>query len=401
MARNKNAIAFAICEAHGIDTDGMSPAEAWEKAKKVANDSEKADLNGKQGLSEDDQRVEKQGLSEDDQKLEKALESVYEGYRKAVMGKRYRAPKTDEEQLAEDYKKYMKNPQVADKWTEPWKKRVMEYAKNSASTQQEANNPKKLSEKMINVEKNRTSTDNDSGSVYDEYNVNKDEIESKLQEEFDLSDASRESVVNYVRDNFGIHNVSDANKIANDILGGNNNFSEESTAKTQNNTSELLSQLTSAHQEDAIDNAEGDTREEFINSAVEHYRNKIKSLGLSTEVGFKRFGDDTHVADIAGKIFDNEHMSNNVEASNPRKLSEKMIDSNDRLTSTYENAKSKGQTPQQVLDTVSYDLDIQPGSEEFKKLKNMIRKDAKLVDGEYKFEQQSASNPRKLSEKVK
>lgn len=94
-------------------------------------------------------------------------------------------------------------------------------------------------------------------------------------------------------------------------------------------------------------------------------------------------------------------MSNNVEASNPKKLSEKMIDSNDRLTSTYENAKLKGQTPQQVLDTVSYDLDIQPGSEEFKKLKEMIKKDAKLVDGEYKFEQQSASNPRKLSEKMK
>ena len=394
MARNKNAIAFAICEAHGIDTDGMSPAEAWEKAKKVANDSEKADLNGKQGLSEDDQRVEK------------ALESVYEGYRKAVMGKRYRAPKTDEEQLAEDYKKYMKNPQVADKWTEPWKKRVMEYAKNSTSTQQEANNPKKLSEKMINVEEDRTSTDNDNGLVYDEYNVSKDEIESKLQEEFDLSDTSRESIVDYVRDNFGVHNVSDANEIVNDILGKNSGHQpiqdvKELNKYVNNTRDKLYSQLTSAYQEDAIDEAKGDTKEEFINSAVENYRDKIKSLGLSTEVGFKKHGDDTHVADIAGKIFDNEHMSNNVEASNPKKLSEKMIDSNDRLASTYENAKSKGQTPQQVLDTVSYDLDIQPGSEEFKKLKDMIKKDSKLIDGEYKFEQQSVSNPRKLSEKIK
>ena len=99
---------------------------------------------------------------------------------------------------------------------------------------------------------------------------------------------------------------------------------EEKSKYVNSSRDKLYSQLTSAHQEDAIDNAKGDTREEFINSAVENYRDKIKSLGLSTEVGFKKHGDDTHVADIAGKIFDNEHMSNNVEASNPKKLAEKM-----------------------------------------------------------------------------
>lgn len=41
---NKNRIAYAICSAHGIDTTGMSPKEAWEKAKEVADKNELADL---------------------------------------------------------------------------------------------------------------------------------------------------------------------------------------------------------------------------------------------------------------------------------------------------------------------------------------------------------------------
>ena len=54
---NKNRIAYAICSAHGIDTTGMSPKEAWEKAKEVADKNELADLT--QDSSKETEKEEK------------------------------------------------------------------------------------------------------------------------------------------------------------------------------------------------------------------------------------------------------------------------------------------------------------------------------------------------------
>lgn len=81
--------------------------------------------------------------------------------------------------------------------------------------------------------------------------------------------------------------INEDDAIKNNMIIQVDDDDEESNEYVSNTRDKLYSQLTSAYQEDAIDEAEGDTKEEFINSAVEHYRNKIKSLGLSTEVGFK------------------------------------------------------------------------------------------------------------------
>lgn len=52
-----------------------------------------------------------------------------------------------------------------------------------------------------------------------------------------------------------------------------------------------------------------------------------------------------------------------------------------------QNARKNGQTPQQVLDSVSYDMDIEPGSEEFKTLKSYVMHDTRLNKdtGEYEY----------------
>lgn len=71
------------------------------------------------------------------------------------------------------------------------------------------------------------------GSVYKEYNLEKDGIEEKLREEFDLSSVSKERVVDYIRDNFGVQNISDATEIANDILG-KRDFSKDFYAEIEN-----------------------------------------------------------------------------------------------------------------------------------------------------------------------
>ena len=73
----------------------------------------------------------------------------------------------------------------------------------------------------------------DYDSVYEEYNLEKDGIEEKLREEFDLSSVSKESVVDYIRENFGVHNISDATEIANDILG-KRDFSKDFYAEIEN-----------------------------------------------------------------------------------------------------------------------------------------------------------------------
>ena len=82
-------------------------------------------------------------------------------------------------------------------------------------------------------EMNDKKAEDEDGSVYEEYDLEKDGIEEKLREEFDLSSASKESVVDFIRDNFGVHSISDATKIANDILG-NRDFSKDFYAEIQN-----------------------------------------------------------------------------------------------------------------------------------------------------------------------
>ena len=95
---NKNRIAYAICSAHGIDTTGMSPKEAWEKAKEVADKNELADLT--------------QDSPKETKKEEPKEEKV--DYNALRMGK-----KQDEGEQKVDYnaKRLGKNDKVADEFS--------------------------------------------------------------------------------------------------------------------------------------------------------------------------------------------------------------------------------------------------------------------------------------------
>lgn len=52
----------------------------------------------------------------------------------------------------------------------------------------------------------------------------------------------------------------------------------------------------------------------------------------------------------------------------------------DELDKMIKNAKNNGQSAQQALDTVSYDADIEPGTEEFNNLKEKVKKEFGLEE---------------------
>jgi len=60
----------------------------------------------------------------------------------------------------------------------------------------------------------------------------------------------------------------------------------------------------------------------------------------------------------------------------------KKVGRSSQMISLVDNAKANGQSPQQVLDSVSYDMDIEPGSEEFKELKDIVMRETNK-QGEY------------------
>ena len=59
-----------------------------------------------------------------------------------------------------------------------------------------------------------------------------------------------------------------------------------------------------------------------------------------------------------------------------------------KLAAMIKNAKNNGQSAQQALDSVSYDADLEPGSDEFNKLKDMVKK-------EYDNKSKSMAAPKK------
>lgn len=101
--------------------------------------------------------------------------------------------------------------------------------------------------------------EDDYDSVYEEYNLEKDGIEEKLREEFDLSNTSKKRVVDYIRENFGVHRISDATEIANDILG-KRDFSKDFYAEIENhkNFNELKEKLNELKDLDYSDDKYGD-----------------------------------------------------------------------------------------------------------------------------------------------
>ena len=84
----------------------------------------------------------------------------------------------------------------------------------------------------------------------------------------------------------------------------------------------LYSELTSAYQEDAIEEAleYSDSKEEMIKASVENYTETLKKIGLPIEKARKKYGDETHVADIAGRIWDLEHDNYEDDTKTERKV---------------------------------------------------------------------------------
>lgn len=82
---------------------------------------------------------------------------------------------------------------------------------------------------------------------------------------------------------------------------------------TQAKINELLSRLSSAYQENAIENAidnftSGEysyTRQEFADECCDNYRDTLKGLDLKDIYkGFEKYGDETELQDIAYLIYD-------------------------------------------------------------------------------------------------
>lgn len=69
----------------------------------------------------------------------------------------------------------------------------------------------------------------------------------------------------------------------------------------------------------------------------------------------------------------------------------------EKMQQLVENAKKNGQTPQQVLDSVSYDLDIEPGSNEFKTLRDYVMKDATLNKETGSYEYNAKNNQSQIN----
>lgn len=69
------------------------------------------------------------------------------------------------------------------------------------------------------------------------------------------------------------------------------------------------------------------------------------------------------------------------------------------MSQKVENAKRNGQTPQQVLDSVAYDMDINPDSEEYKNLKDIVMRDTRLnkESGAYEYNKYNIGSNKLLS----
>lgn len=64
----------------------------------------------------------------------------------------------------------------------------------------------------------------------------------------------------------------------------------------------------------------------------------------------------------------------------------RMVGLESQMHSLVDNARKNGQSPQQVLDSVAYDMNIEPGTEEFNRLKNIVMYDTRMNKDTGKYE---------------
>jgi len=108
---------------------------------------------------------------------------------------------------------------------------------------------------------------------------------------------------------------------------------------------------------------------------------------------FKDAGFDVASEDEVNEIFGKKPQESLVEKYN------RMVGLESQMHSKIDNAKKNGQSPQQVLDSVAYDMDLQPGTEEYDRLKNLVMYDTRLNKdtGSYEYNKYNIGSNKQVS----
>lgn len=77
----------------------------------------------------------------------------------------------------------------------------------------------------------------------------------------------------------------------------------------------------------------------------------------------------------------------------------RMVGLESQMHSKIDNARKNGQSPQQVLDSVAYDMDIQPGTEEYDRLKTLVMYDTRLNKdtGSYEYNKYNSGSNKQVT----
>lgn len=141
-------------------------------------------------------------------------------------------------------------------------------------------------------------------------------------------------------------------------------------------------------EKDMVENFDDDYEEEF-NESQEEYENRIKPEAEK----FKKQLDEAGY-----QLKENEYGVEKKPKFDIDELNRKTMRSAE-MSQKVENAKRNGQTPQQVLDSVAYDMDISPDSEEYKNLKDIVMRDTRLnkESGAYEYNKYNIGSNKLLS----
>ena len=140
-------------------------------------------------------------------------------------------------------------------------------------------------------------------------------------------------------------------------------------------------------------------RDESIRKGIEYFKDHYSEQEFVSPMSFM----EKRMRDWPG-----DEKSEILEAVNNRKEKKPKFDIDElnrrtmrsaEMSQKVENAKRNGQTPQQVLDSVAYDMDISPDSEEYKNLKDIVMRDTRLnkESGAYEYNKYNIGSNKLLS----
>lgn len=232
-----------------------------------------------------------------------------------------------------------------------------EYSQAKMDDKAEEERYKSMDDEEVSEKDYEDNTDEDTeedGSVYEEYNLEKDEIEEKLREEFDLSNTSKERVVDYIRENFGVHRISDATEIANDILG-NKDFSNGKVFSSLEEAKNTVSGKKVDRGENHIDYEEDDMTGAKIYRKTTEDNNNVIILKSKENGKYRAFMDGVSVGN--GDFASFEEAEKAVNKKRQKKVFEKgeEVEINEGYGSPTK-AKILRKMPQKELDDLYYSL---------------------------------------------